>query len=323
MIRLSRRAALAAPALVALPATAQEWQPNGPIRLINGFPPGGSPDILARTMAPHVQSLLGQPRVIENRAGAGGTIGARAAAQASADGQSVFLAVISHVLQPYMNPDAQFRVEDFRAVSWLATTPLALVVRDNFPARTIQEWHALVRANPERFTIATAGNGTPHHMAAELYMQASGANLRQVQYRGTAPALTDIRAGTVDMMFADLAAALGPIRQGGLRALAVTTARRVPALADLPMMSETVTPGFEAYSWVMWWVPAATPDPVARRLAAAARHGLAQPDVQARAAEVGFVVVGSDMEGAVRHMRTETEKWSALIRARGLRFEEG
>ena len=321
MIRLSRRAALAAPALVALPGTAQEWQPSGPVRLINGFPPGGSPDILARTMAPHVQALLGQAMVIENRAGAGGTIGARAAAQASADGQSVFLAVISHVLQPYMNPDAQFRVEDFRAVSWLATTPLALVVRDNFPARTIQEWDALVRANPERFTIATAGNGTPHHMAAELYMQASGANLRQVQYRGTAPALTDIRAGTVDMMFADLAAALGPIRQGGLRALAVTTARRVPALAELPMMSETVTPGFEAYSWVNWWVPARTPDAVVQRLNRVAVQALAQQDVQARAAEVGFLLEGTSIADAEAFVRREVDKWSNLIRTRNIRSE--
>jgi tripartite-type tricarboxylate transporter receptor subunit TctC len=127
----------------------------------------------------------------------------------------------------------------------------------------------------------------------------------------------------VDFMFADMPAALGQIRQGGLQALAVNTTERVPALPDIPTMAESVAPGFDANSWVMWWVPAATPDPIARRLAAAAQHGLSQPDVRARAAEVGFILPGSDMEGAVRHMRSETEKWSTLIRARGLRFEEG
>ncbi len=319
---LTRRAALAAPALLAaLPAAAQEWAPNAPVRLVNGFPPGGSPDILARAMAPHIQSALGQPMVIENRAGAGGVIGARAMAQFPADGHAVFLAVISHVLQPYMNPDAGFRVEDFRAVTWLATTPLVVVVREGFPAANVQEWDRLVRASPDRFTYATAGAGTPHHLAGELYMQQTGAVLRHVPYRGSAPALTDIRAGTVDMMFCDLAAALGPIRQGGLRALAVTTARRVPALPELPMLAETVLPGFEAYSWVNWWVRTGTPDAAVARLNRVAVQALAQPDVQARATEAGFLLEGTDVAAAEAFKRREAEKWSTLIRARNLRVE--
>ncbi|MCS6890095.1 MAG: tripartite tricarboxylate transporter substrate binding protein [Rhodovarius sp.] len=322
MSAIPRRSLLAAPGLLAaLPATAQEWTPTGPVRLINGFPPGGSPDILARAMASHVQTLLGQPMVVENRAGAGGVIGARAAAQAAPDGHTILLAVISHVLQPYMNEQAGFRVEDFRAVTWLATTPLAVVVRHDFPARTIQEWDRLVRANPDRYTAATAGQGTPHHMATELYMQATGARLRMVPYRGTAPALTDILAGTVDMMFADLAAALGQIRQGALRALAVTTARPVPALPDVPLMSATVVPGYEAYSWVNWWVPARTPDHIVQRLNRVAVQALNQPDVTARAAEVGFLVEGTGVAEAEAFVRREAEKWSSLIRARNLRVE--
>ena len=328
MTHLSRRAALRAAMAGGLAATlpaaasAQDWTPPGPVRLVNPFAPGGSPDILARVMAPHMQGFLGQPMVVENRPGAGAAVGTRSVARAAPDGTTVLLAPISSVIAPFMMREPGYDLADFRPLSWLATTPFVLVVRTGRFAN-VQEWDRYMKANPGRLTGATGGAGTPHQLAAELYRQSSGTQFELVSYRGTAPALTDIRAGNVDFMFADMPAALGQIRQGGLQALAVNTPQRVPALPDTPTMAESVAPGFDANSWVMWWVPAATPEPVARRLAAAARHGLAQPDVQARAAEVGFVLVGSDMDGAVRHMRSETEKWSALIRARGLRFDEG
>jgi tripartite-type tricarboxylate transporter receptor subunit TctC len=324
MTHLSRRSALRAAVAgglaASLPVTrarAQEWTPPGPVRLINPFAPGGSPDILARVMAPHMQGFLGQPMVVENRPGAGAAVGTRSVARAAPDGTTVLLAPISSVIAPFMMREPGYDLADFRPLTWLATTPFVLVVR---PGRfaNVQEWDAFMKANPGRLTGATGGSGTPHQLAAELYRTASNTQFELVGYRGTAPALTDLRAGNVDFMFADMPAALGQIRQGGLQALAVNTLQRVPALPDTPTMAESV-----ANSWVMWWVPAATPDPVARRLAAAALHGLAQPDVRTRAAEVGFILAGSDMEGAVRHMRSETEKWSTLIRARGLRFDEG
>lgn len=323
MNRLSRRAALALPFAGLLPASAaaQEWTPPGPVRLINPFAPGGSPDILARVMAPHMQGFLGQPMVVENRPGAGAAVGTRSVARAAPDGTTILLAPISSVIAPFMMREPGYELSEFRPLSHLATTPFVLVVR---PGRwaNVQEWDRAMKASPGRYSGATGGSGTPHQLAAELYRQASNTDFQLVSYRGTALALTDLRAGTVDFMFADMPAALGQIRQGGLQALAVNTLERVPVLPDVPTMAESVAPGFDANSWVMWWVPAATPDPVARRLSAAALHGLAQADVRARAAEVGFVLVGSDMEGAARHMRAETEKWSALIRARGLRFEE-
>ncbi|WP_237215737.1 Bug family tripartite tricarboxylate transporter substrate binding protein [Falsiroseomonas oryziterrae] len=323
MTHLSRRALLGAAGLAALPTAvhAQEWTPPGPVRLINPFAPGGSPDILARVMAPHMQGFLGQPMVVENRPGAGAAVGTRSVARAAADGTTVLLAPISSVIAAFMMREPGYELSDFRPVSHLATTPFVLVVR---PGRfaNVQEWDRHMKANPGRMTGATGGSGTPHQLAAELYRQASGTDFQLVAYRGTAPALTDLRAGTVDFMFADMPAALGQVRQGGLQALAVCTLNRVPVLPDTPTMAESVAPGFDANSWVMWWVPAATPDPVARRLSAAARHGLAQPDVVARANDVGFVLVGSDMDGAARHLRSEVEKWSGLIRARGLVFEE-
>lgn len=326
---ITRRTALLAPSFLAAPALAQggasgaDWAPTQPVRLINPFAPGGSPDILARAMAPHVQQILGQPMVVENRPGAGGMVGARYAAQQQADGHAVFLAAISAVLAPFMAREPGYRIEDFRPVSILTVTPLVLVVRENFPAQNAAEWDRALRANPGRFTYATAGIGTPHQMAAELYANLTGAQVTHVPYRGTAPALTDIRAGTVDFMFADLAAALGQIRQGGLRALAVTTSRRVPAIADVPTMGEAVLPGFEAYSFVSWWVPARTPDVAVRRLNQVALHALRQPDVQARIQEFGFLAEGTSAEQAQQFVAAEGAKWSGVIRARNLRFEEG
>jgi len=325
---LSRRDALRLAAIAGLAtmlpasAQAQEWTPSAPVRLINPFAPGGSPDILARVMAPHMQAFLGQPMIVENRPGAGAAVGTRSVARAAPDGTTVLLAPISSVIAPFMMREPGYELGEFRALAWLATTPFVLVVR---PGRfaNVEQFDRFVKANPGRLSGATGGAGTPHQLAAELYRTASGTDFTLVGYRGTALGLTDLRAGVVDFMFADMPAALGQIRQGGLQALAVCTTMRVPALPEVPTMAESVAPGFDANSWVMWWVPAATPEPIARRLSAAALHGLAQPDVRARAAEVGFLLAEAGMEGATAHKNAETAKWSALIRARGLRFDEG
>jgi tripartite-type tricarboxylate transporter receptor subunit TctC len=325
MIRASRRAALAAfAALPAAPRSAlsQEWSPRETIRLINPFAPGGSPDILARVMAPHMQAVLGQPMVVENRPGAGAAVGTRSVARAAPDGHTVLLAPISSVIAPFMMRDPGYALTDFKPVSLLATTPFILVARPGLFA-DVRAWDAAMRTNRGRFSAATGGPGTPHQLAAVLYQSMSGAEFTLVNYRGTAAGLVDIRAGTVEFMFADMPATMGQIRDGGLQALAVNTAQRVPALPQVPTLAETVAPGFEANSWVMWWVPAATPDAVVNRLNAAVRYALAQPDVLARVAEVGFInTAGSDVATAQAHLRTEADKWGALIRARGLRFEE-
>jgi tripartite-type tricarboxylate transporter receptor subunit TctC len=325
MVHPARRAVLAAAAALPFaprPARAQDWAPREPVKLINPFAPGGSPDILARVMAPHMQGFLGQPMVVENRPGAGAAVGTRSVARAAPDGLTVLLAPISSVIAPFMMREPGYALADFKAVSLLAITPFILVARPGLFADA-RAWDREVRANPGRFKAATGGPGTPHQLSAVLYQSLSNTDFTLVNYRGTAAGLTDLRAGTVDFMFADMPAALGQIRGGALQALAVNTAQRVPALPDTPTMSESVAQGFDANSWVMWWVPAATPEPVIRRLNAAARHALSQPDVKTRVAEVGFVSAeGSDIPAAEAHMRRETEKWSALIRARGLRFED-
>jgi tripartite-type tricarboxylate transporter receptor subunit TctC len=194
-------------------------------------------------------------------------------------------------------------------------------VRRDFPAQTLQEWDRMARASAGRMTYASGGVGTPHHLAGELYRAMAGAEFQHVPFRGTVPGLTDVIGGRVDFMFADLPAVTGHLASGALRALAVGTGARVPTLPDLPTMAESVLPGFEAYSWVMWWVPSGTPDTAIAALNAAGNAALRQPDVVERAQAAGFVLMGGDVAAASAHLAAEAAKWTRLIRERGLRFD--
>ena len=319
---LPRRALLAGLAALPVPAAAQSWMPSRPLRLVVPFPAGGSPDVLSRLMAPHVQASLGQPVVVENRPGAGATLGGVAVARSEPDGHTILVAPIANLVAPLLMPQPPYdAMRDFRPVGLFAATPTVLVVRRDFPARTVQEWDRLARASAGRMTFASGGVGTPHHLAGELYRAMTGADIQHVPFRGTVPGLTDVIGGRVDVMFADLPAVTGHLASGALRALAVGTATRVPTLPDLPTVAESVLPGFEAYSWVMWWVPAGTPDAAVAALNAAGNAALRQPDVQERAMSAGFVLMGGDVAAASAHLAAEAAKWTQLIRERGLRFD--
>lgn len=319
---LSRRLLLAGLATLPLPALAQGWAPARPLRLVVPFPAGGSPDVLTRLMAPHLQASLGQPVVVENRPGAGATIGGVAVARSEPDGHTILVAPIANLVGPLMMAQPPYdTMREFRPVGLFAATPTVLVVRPDFPARTVQEWDRMVRASRGRLTYASGGVGTPHHLAGELYRSMAGAEIEHVPFRGTAPALTEVIGGRVDFIFADLPAAAGHLASGALRALAVGTGTRVPTLPELPTIAESVLPGFEAYSWVMWWVPAATPEAAVRRLNEAGNAALRQPDVAERSQAAGFVLMGGDVAAAAAHLAAEAAKWSGLIRARGLRFD--
>ncbi|MCW8084381.1 Bug family tripartite tricarboxylate transporter substrate binding protein [Sabulicella glaciei] len=318
---MHRRALLLAP--LATPALAQGgWAPSRPIRLIVPFPAGGSPDLLARLMAPHAQAALGQPVAVENRTGAGAAVGSSIVAREAPDGHTILVAVISSLTAPFMmNPPPYDPVRDFRPLSMLAVTPTVLVTRPGFPAQSVQDWHRVVQANPGRFTFASGGVGNPAHLAGELYRAMTGAEITHVPFRGSAPSLTELQAGRVDFTILDLPSAQALIAQRALPALAVGTAERIPAFPELPTVSESVVPGFEAYSWVMWWAPAGTPDAVAARLTEVAAHAIAQPDVQARAAGAGFLLRGSDEAAARAHVQAEAAKWGRIIRERNIMFE--
>lgn len=320
-----RRALMLAPFAtpLAAPALAQaRWAPSRPLRLIVPFPAGGSPDLLARLMAPHAQAALGQPVTVENRTGAGATVGSNLVAREAPDGTTILMAVISSLTAPFMmNPPPYDPVRDFRPLSLLAITPTVLVTRPDFPARDVAGWHRHVQANPGRVTFASGGVGNPAHLAGELYRAMTGAEMTHVAFRGSAPSLAELQAGRVDFSILDLPSAQGLIANRQVPALAVGTAERVPTLPDLPTIGESVVPGFEAYSWVMWWVPAATPDPIAARLVEVARAAVAMPDVQARAAGAGFLLRGSDEGSARAHVAAEAAKWGRIIRERSIVFE--
>jgi tripartite-type tricarboxylate transporter receptor subunit TctC len=292
------------------------------LRLVVPFPAGGSPDVLTRLMAPHAQALLGQPVTVENRTGAGATVGSSFVAREPADGHTVLTATISSLTAPFMMTPAPYDpVRDFRHLSLLAITPTVLVVRPDFPARTVQEWHEQVQRNPGRFSFASGGVGNPAHLAGELYRSMTRADITHVAFRGSAPALVELRAGRVDFTIVDLPAAQQMIADRVVPALAVGTKERVPALPDTPTLHETIAPGFEAYSWVMWWTPAATGDAIADRLTETANAAVRQQDVQARAATAGFLLRGTDQRGARAHVASEAEKWARIIRERSIQFE--
>jgi len=315
-------ATIATPAL-ASPALAQSWSPSRQIRLIVPFPAGGSPDILARLTAPLMQEALGQNVVVENRTGAGATVGSNFVAREAPDGHTILVAVISSLTAPLMmNPAPYDPVRDFRPVAPLAITPTVLVTRPDFPARNVREWHAAVQAAPRgRFTFASGGVGNPAHLAGELYRSMTGADIVHVPFRGSAPGLVEVRAGRVDFSILDLPSAAGMINDRQLPALAVGTAERVPAFPDLPTIAETVVPGFEAYSWIQWWLPAGAPDAVVTRLNGLANTILRHPDVVARAAQAGFLLTGGSEAQAREFVAREAKKWGRVIRERSIRFD--
>jgi tripartite-type tricarboxylate transporter receptor subunit TctC len=309
-------------ASLATPALAQ-WAPSRQIRLVVPFPAGGSPDVLTRLMAPHVQAALGQPVSVENRTGAGATIGSNFVAREAPDGHTILAATISSLTAPMMmTPPPYDPARDFRHVAPLAITPTVLVTRPNFPARTVQEWHRFVQAaRPGSLTFASGGVGNPAHLAGELYRAMTGVDITHIPFRGSAPSVTELLAGRVDFAIIDLPSVAGQIAGRELPALAVGTAQRIPALPDLPTISESVLPGFEAYSWVNWWLPAGTPDAVAARLNEVANQALRQADVVARAAQVGFLLTGGSEADTRAHVAAETARWSRVIRERNIRFE--
>lgn len=318
---IARRAFLTAP--LAAPALAQGWSPTRPIRMIVPFPAGGSPDILARLVSPPLQAALGQNVVVENRTGAGATVGSGIAAREAPDGHTILVAVISSLTAPLMmSPPPYDPVRDFRPVASLAITPTVLVTRPDFPARNVAEWHRAVQAAPPgSMTFASGGVGNPAHLAGELYRAMTGANITHVPFRGSAPGLVEVRAGRVDFSIVDLPSASAMMADRQLPALAVGTATRVPAFPDLPTFSETILPGFEAYSWIMFWLPAGAPDAVAARINEQANVILRDPTIAARATQAGFLLTGGTEAQARGFVASENEKWGRVIRERNIQFE--
>jgi tripartite-type tricarboxylate transporter receptor subunit TctC len=314
-MKITRRAAIAG-ALLPLAARAQapEW-PSRPVRFIVPYPPGGPTDIMGRIIAQAVQGPLGQPFVVENRAGANGLIGSEQAARAPADGSTFLVNASAHVIVPHLTPNMPIDVlADFAPVTNIAAVPLWLVVNPALPVRSVSEFIAYARANPGRIAYASSSQGGAPHLAGELFKLMTGTNLVHVPYRGSGPAGQDLIAGTVQAMFDSVPASAGAVRDGRLRALGVTTRNRIAPFPDLPTIAEAGVPGYEISTWYGIWAPARTPPAIIARLQQAVATAARNPETRARFDALGAEPVADSPEDYARFVRAEYDRWGKLVR---------
>lgn len=318
----TRRAALALGAFAcAAPALAQERFPARPIRLVVAFPPGGGTDILGRLMAQKLSDTLGQTMVVENRGGAGGNLGAQAVAQAAPDGHTLLFTGsslgINEVL--FRTPGYDSR-RDFAAVARPASTPIMLVVHPSVAARDLRELIALARARPGELNCANPGSGTPQHLALELFNDMTGARVANVPYRGGGPAVAAVVAGEVQMLFSSAGSVEALVREGRVRALAVTAQRRLPAWPDLPTVAEAL-PGFAAELWYGFYAPAATAPAAIGVVESAVRAAIADAAFAQRLRERGFEPDFLDAAALAQATQAERTRWEPIIRRAGITSE--
>ena len=314
-MRLARRALLAVPAV----AAAQDGWPSRPVRLIIPYPPGGPTDILGRIVAQRLSADLGQPFVAENRAGAGGAIGAEAVARAAPDGATFLVNASAHVILPHIVRLPYDAVADFAPGTLLATVPLILVVPASSPARDVAGLVAHLRANPGAASYASSSNGGAPHLAGEMFRLQSGLPLQHIPYRGSGQALPDVISGQVALMFDSLASSADLVRQGQLRALAVSTAERIPAFPGLATMRESGFPDYEISTWYGMWAPARTA--VVGRMQQAVAAALAQPEAASRLAALGASPGGQAPEAVGAFVASEYARYGRLVRDAGIRAE--
>jgi tripartite-type tricarboxylate transporter receptor subunit TctC len=319
---LRRLIVLACCTLLALPLFAQDY-PRRPVRLIVPFPPGGGNDIVARAVARELGKSLGQQLVVDNRAGAGGAIGAELAARSPADGYTLFLGGVgSHVVNPSLHAKLSYDpIRDFAPVTLIASAPSVLVVNPSLPATSVAEFTALAKANPGKLNYASNGNGSSAQLAAVLYESMAGVRMVHVPYKGVAPALVDLMSGEVQLMFGTLVAILPHIKAGRLRALAVTGRTRSALLPEVPTLAESGLPGYEAGSWYGILAPAGTPGAIVARLNAEINAAIRQPEVRERLAAEGAEVLGGTPGDFASHIRAELSRMGKLMREAGVRME--
>jgi tripartite-type tricarboxylate transporter receptor subunit TctC len=289
--------------------------PTRPVRWIVPYPAGGSTDILARILGQYLSEKMGQQFVIENRPGGGNNIGTDAVVHAAPDGYTVLLVNPAHGINATLYPKLSFNfIRDIAPVAGLMRVPNVMEINPSVPAKTVAEFIAYAKANPGKINWASSGNGTSVHLSGELFKSMTGTDLTHVPYRGSAPALTDLIAGTVHVMFDNMPSSLPHIQGGKLRALGVTTAKRSDALPDVPTVAETV-PGYEASAWFGMGVPKGTPPEVIEKLNKEINAGLQDPKVKARLAELGGILIPGSPADFGKVIQEETDKWAKVIKS--------
>jgi tripartite-type tricarboxylate transporter receptor subunit TctC len=310
-------ASLAAPVVLA-----QGAYPNQPIRFIVPYPPGGGTDVIARIVQERFRVELGQPIIIENRAGAGGSVGTDVVAKSAPDGYTVLFTLSSHTINPAIYPRLPFDTEkDFAPVGVVASLPQVLAANPNFAPNTVAEVIAEAKRRPGQLQFASVGNGSPSHLAGELFNLRTGTQIVHVPYRGGGPAVTDVMGGQVPLLWVSIPAAAAQIKAGRLKALAVSTTQRSSAFPDVPTVQQAGVADFEVDSWYAMFVPAGTPRPVIDRLNQALNRVIADPGVRERLMAQGGEPSGGTPEQLGRTVSAEIARWTRLAREANIKAD--
>jgi len=324
-MRYRRRLLIAAGALAGLPGTgsAQAAYPNKPVRIITPYPPGGPTEILARLLGAKLQDRFGQPFVIESRAGAGGNVGTDYVAKSPPDGYTLLMGAsgplsINVTLFSSLPYDP---TRDLAAVVLVASVPLVLTVNAAVPATTVKELMDLLRAKPDALSYASAGNGSPQHLSAELFKEMTGLRIVHVPYKGSGPAINDLIAGQVQLSFESMIGILPHLHGKRVRALAVTSERRSRMLPDVPTLAEAGVPGYQSIAWYGIMAPGATPKEIIARLNREMGAVLDQPDIKGRLEELGSPPVHGTPEEFSAFIRAEIAKWGRVVKASGAKVD--
>lgn len=318
----SLRTVLLSLAAVLCGSAVSQTYPTKPVRLVVPFPPGAYTDTVARVLAQKLSEGFGHPMVVENRAGAGGNVGADQVAKAVADGYTLLMGTIASAIS--MSAYAKLPYDltrDLTPISLVVTVPNVLVVNPAVPATSAGELVQLSRAQQRRLNYASSGNGSALHLASEMFKARTGADFVHIPYKGIGPAMADLVGGQVSVMFTSLDSALPHIRSGKIKALAVTGAKRSPLLSELPTMAESGLPGFEIVAWGGVLAPAGTPRNIITHVNAQIRKALESPDIQKRFSEFGAEAAPSTPDEFARFIRAEIDKWAQVVKASGVRID--
>ena len=296
--------------------------PNKPIKFIVPYPPGGGTDVIARIVQEPLSQNLGQQVIIENRGGAGGSIGSELAAKSPPDGYTVLFTLSSHTINPAIYPKLGFNTErDFLPVVTIASLPQILVANPNFPANSVKDVIDMARSKPNSISYASVGNGSPGHLAGAMMAGSANVKMTHIPYRGGGPAVTDVMGGQVPLLWVSIPAAANFVKSGKLKALAVSTNKRSAVFPDVPTMAESGFKDFEVDSWYAMFVPANTPKASIDRLNAAANKVLAMPDVKEKLLNQGAEAVGGSPDALGKVVKTELAKWDKVVKENGIKAE--
>lgn len=322
MKTIARSLLLGSLLVASLSAGFAQTYPSKPVKLIVPFAPGGFTDVVARILGQKLSATMGQQFVVENKAGAGSIIGTDFVAKSAPDGYTLVMVSTTHVISPWIYKNMPYDpIKSFTVLSKLVDSPYVLLVNPKVPARNVQEFIALAKAAPNTIHYASSGNGSSQHLMGGLFVSMTGAKLQHVPYKGSGGAATDLVAGVVESSFAGVPNALSQVPQGRLKALAVTTAKRIPQLPDVPTLQEAGVPGYEASVWLALLAPAGTPRDIVIRLNTEIGKLMNSPDTKKALYDAGVEVAPSSPEAMSEYMVQEMDRWGKVVKETGIKLE--